>query len=448
MGLTVCGLRLQGSTQVRSPSVSADCSSPVLGKCTCSPQACVPLDHDNEELKQCPPTTATFVSQAATVVPSPLCSPQESPDWTVVAVEPMSLRLDPPCVLQPVPTIFEPRQTSRRRPAPGGDSLEISQVGMHITAVQVGGSAGVVGTAWKISAFTPDKAEVLSRHINVGDFLWEVEETCVGTSVHTVLEMCQILSERKSDAGKFCCGVRTPIELNHKQERIMSISSAPTRHVILNVLSQNQEEQQNLQRCKSVTSGEAAAPRAPKIGAHPSPTLEALGMSLGLSLGNAMGSLKVFSEFELSPPPADQGTHSVPALISCFSDADDSNEKLGARVSTTACDVYDFGATHLTEDHKRACCLEAAYKQMQGFYRQQCAIANIMRHRGKELSAGQLTSISETNKHLRDCYNQTRQRVDRLMQVQGQRPKSPPPPWRPSAQTQPLPVWTGASLST
>ena len=444
MGLTVRGL--QGPTQARSPSASSGCSSPVLGKSTCSPQACVALDHDNEELKQCPPTSATFVSQAATAVPSPLCSPQESPDWTVVAAEPMSLRLDPPCVQQPAPTIFAPRQTSRKRTADGGDSLELAQVGMHITAVQVGGSAGVVGTAWKISAFTPDKAEVLSRHINVGDFLWEVEDTCVGTSVHTVLEMCKILAERKSVAGKFCCGVRTPIELSYKQEeKIMSISSAPTRQVILNVLSQDQEEQPNLPHCKSVTSGEAAAPRAPKIGAHSSPTLEALGMSLGLSLGNAMGSLNVFSEFELSPPPADQGTHSLPALIS---DADDSDEKLGALVSTTACDVYDFGATHSTEDHKRACCLQAAYKQMQGLYRQQCAIANIMRHRGKELSAGQLTSISETNKHLRDCYNQTRQRVDRLMQVQGQRPKSPPPPWRPSAQTQPLPVCTGASLST
>ena len=88
-------------------------------------------------------------------------------------------------------------------------SLELWQIGMHISEEEVGNDSNFV---WKVSVLTADKPAANSGQISVGDYLWSIENTCISMNFTSVLGVVSCLAQRKGEPGKWSIGVKSSID--------------------------------------------------------------------------------------------------------------------------------------------------------------------------------------------------------------------------------------------
>lgn len=90
-------------------------------------------------------------------------------------------------------------------PAKKSQTLELWQIGMHISAEAVGSNSNF---AWKVTSLSADKAAAISGKISVGDYLWNIEDTCISMNFTSVLGIVSCLAQRKGENGKWSIGIR------------------------------------------------------------------------------------------------------------------------------------------------------------------------------------------------------------------------------------------------
>ena len=223
--------------------------------------------------KECPTSTGTLLSQTTTVAMSPIGSPQS--DSYAGAVEKCP-PLTPPLTRPPADdavrtwlksacsegllegyarrtaiTMFSPApfespalrsvspaddaQETRKAQVPwlrGMDpkvcrptlaSLELSALGMSISEEAVGATGE---RAWQVRVLSPGEPAAASGLIFVGDFLWEIEGTCISMNGTSSLGVLACLASRAGKPGECRVGLRSATK---------KISSAPTNKITLHV---------------------------------------------------------------------------------------------------------------------------------------------------------------------------------------------------------------------
>ena len=217
----------------------------------------------------------------------------------------------------------------------------------------------------------------VSEQITTNDFLWEIEGTCISLNYTSSLGVLSCMAERASEAGKIRLGMRSPIStpklgpLDPNSppgfERCLSISSASTRTVILDVpvFTDSAPSKPHLSPPHESTKSESAS------------FMETLGRTLTLSL---FSSLK-------------------PAAATARSSAEPKNW---------------IEADKENDAQTVAKALHAHRKKLQMLYKQECAIETILRTRGSQLSAYQITAIKTMHKEICGHHAADRDRIKTL----------------------------------
>ena len=102
-------------------------------------------------------------------------------------------------------------------------SLELSALGMSISEESVGATGQ---RAWQVRALSPGEPAAASGLIFVGDFLWEIEGTCISMNGTSSLGVLACLASRAGKPGECRVGLRSATK---------KISSAPTNKITLHV---------------------------------------------------------------------------------------------------------------------------------------------------------------------------------------------------------------------
>jgi hypothetical protein len=253
-------------TLAQHPPRNADAPEPGAGspdayyKHVRAPQMYVP---------ECPDSAATLVSQAGTAVAmSPIGSPQddswasdgcalgrppsmserdkgegeEVPRWLASSCGDtqgsegilegyarktvLSMFASP--VLQPTKRPYPaPAEVQRRGRgalhSPALETLELAALGLRISQEAVGSDK----TAWQVRSLTPGSSAAASGLICVGDFLWEIEGTCISMNGTSSLGVLACMASRTGKAGECRIGVRGASKW---------VSAMPTRKISLQPL--------------------------------------------------------------------------------------------------------------------------------------------------------------------------------------------------------------------